>query len=232
LKSLSDIDSSEHHRRSLRLPAYDYSLPGRYFVTICTQGGVCLFGDVQNGKVQLNELGQSVAEEWTRSKQIRNEIELDEYVVMPNHFHGIVIITDDRRGDRPVALPQTTTKASPVAAAVGGRTPFTPTTEGYFQSARPQGPKPLSLSSFVAGFKSSVTKRINEIRKTPGLAVWQRNYFEHIIRTDEDLNKIREYILLNPCKWMDDKENPARADRATAGHPYGKTVGGNGESRK
>jgi len=217
LDKFTQTDTTKFHRRSLRLPAYDFSLPGRYFVTICTHGGVCLFGNIVDAEMRMNELGKIVAEEWVHSKQIRAEIELDEWVVMPNHFHGIVVITDGRRGDRPVARPQTTTKTSPAAVAVGGRTPFAPTGSNVGRILRPKGPKPLSLSSFIAGFKSSVTKRVNEFRKTPGLVVWQRNYYEHIIRTDDDLNKVREYVSLNPLKWAQDTENPHVG--ATGGRP-------------
>ena len=113
-----------------------------------------------------------------KSSSIRNEIELDIFVVMPNHMHGIALI---RRGDRPVA-------------------PTRPTS----------GLKPGSVGSFIAGFKSAVTKRINEIRRTPGVKLWQRNYYEHIIRNEEDLASVREYIVNNPIKWELDEENPNR----------------------
>ena len=90
-------DTKKHHRRSIRLPGYDYASPGAYFVTICTPQGELLFGDVVDGDVALNESGQSACEEWLASEQIRQEIELDAFVIMPNHLHGIVWIreTDD-----------------------------------------------------------------------------------------------------------------------------------------
>ena len=128
----------------------------------------------------LNQAGRIVADEWSKSVRIRVEIELDAWVVMPNHLHGIVIITNGyRRGDLPVA-------------------PTTP------------GPKPKSIGALMAGFKSAAAKRINVIRGTPGAAVWQRNYFEHIIRDDAALNRIRLYIAQNPSRWGDDTENPER----------------------
>ena len=89
-----------HHRRSMRLQGYDYSSPGAYFVTICTQNRECLFGEIVARKMVLNDAGKIVADEWIKTGDIRDEIELDAWVVMPNHFHGIVMI---RRGDRPVA---------------------------------------------------------------------------------------------------------------------------------
>ena len=180
-------DPARHHRRSIRLKGYDYTQAGAYFVTLCVQGRECLLGAVTAGEMILNELGQIVREEWERSSEIRREIELDEFVVMPNHTHGIVWIieTDDVRAS--VRPPQ------PAPVRAHGRAP---------QRA------PKSLGSFVAGFKSAATKRINEQRGMPGVPVWQRNYYEHIIRNDADLQRIREYIVNNPLKWDLDQLHP------------------------
>jgi len=177
-------DPDIHHRCSLRLKGYDYSQAGAYFITICTQNRECLFGHVLDGEMVSNDAGRMVAEEWMKSADIRNEIELDAFVVMPNHVHGIVSI---RRGDRPVA----------------------PTPEPIPAS----GPKPKSIGSFVAGFKSTVTKQVNELRGTPGAKLWQRNYYEHVIRDEDDLNRIRQYILDNPARWAKDENNPDRFGR-------------------
>ena len=176
----TSYDPEKHRRRSIRLSNYDYSRAGAYFITVCTNGRELLFGEVIDDEVELNELGRIAAEEWLKSAQIRIEIELDTWVVMPNHVHGIVIITDDlRRGDRPVA---------------------------------PSGPRPRSLGAMVAGFKSAATKRINTMRDTPGASVWQRNYYEHVIRNESTLNRIRQYIADNPARWPEDPENPAVRD--------------------
>nr|VFK15997.1 MAG: hypothetical protein BECKLPF1236B_GA0070989_10879 [Candidatus Kentron sp. LPFa] len=86
-------DSETHHRRSIRLRGYDYSQPGAYFLTICTQERECLFGDIVEGEMRLNHAGKIVAEEWRQTAAIRKEIQLDQWVVMPNHFHGILTIT-------------------------------------------------------------------------------------------------------------------------------------------
>lgn len=163
-------------RRSIRLKGYDYSCDGAYFITLCTQNRECLFGQINHGKMILNHSGRIVADEWNRSAMIRNEIKLDEFIVMPNHFHGIVFIHDNRRGNRLVA----------------------PTVSG---------PRSKSIGSFVAGFKSSTTKKINVFRGMPGMKVWQRNYYDHIIRNDNELNRIREYIIFNPSRWTKDREN-------------------------
>ncbi len=169
------------HRRSIRLNGYDYSGAGAYFVTICTRDRECLFGDVVNGEVRLNDLGSMVEQEWLQTPGLRPQVELDAYVVMPNHFHAILLIEDSRRGVLQYA----------------------PTNnKGALRSPS------QTVGAMVRGFKSSATKRINEIRKTPALPVWQRNYYEHIIRDKGDLNKIREYIIHNPTQWAQDEENP------------------------
>jgi REP element-mobilizing transposase RayT len=181
-----------HHRRSIRLKDYDYSQAGGYFVTICAYDRECLFGEIVNGEMRSNEFGQIVTDEWLRSAEIRAEIELGEYVIMPNHFHAIVLITNDvpdRRGDRRVA---------PTVA--------------------PVGPQSKSLGALMAGYKSAVTKRINAIRQSPGASVWQRNYYEHIIRNEADYRRIAEYVAENPRRWAEDTLHPdnVRGDRPVA----------------
>jgi REP element-mobilizing transposase RayT len=164
----------KHHRRSIRLPEYDYSGSGSYFLTICAYQRQCLFGDVINGAMQLNDFGAIVAEEWQRSAIIRSNLELDAWVVMPNHFHGIVTINNPVGAQRVAPLPICN------------------------QHANKLHRQPQSLGSFVAGFKRSTTKRINEIKETPGVPVWQRNYYEHIIRNEETWHRLRQYIANNP----------------------------------
>jgi putative transposase len=136
-----------------------------------------LFGEIVDGQMLLNPYGHIVQEEWEKSAHIRNEIDLDAFVIMPNHIHGIFIITD--RSERAT-----------------GRSPL------QF------GPARQSLGAFIGGFKSAVTKRINERRSSPRVSVWQRNYFEHVIRNEESLQRIREYIFNNPPRWEFDRENP------------------------
>ena len=172
------IGRSPQRRKSSRLKGYDYAQPGAYFVTLCTQDRTCLFGDVCAGKMRLNAFGKIVADEWVKTAEIRDEIDLDEWVVMPNHFHGILVIG---RGDRPVA----------------------PT-----KSVAAIGPQSRSVAAAIAGFKSAATKRINTLRGTPGMPVWQRNYHEHIIRNEDSLDRLRQYILDNPAQWTMDLENP------------------------
>jgi putative transposase len=178
-------DPTRHHRRSIRLPAYDYTQPGGYFVTVVTHQRQCLFGEIVDGQVLVNGYGEAIREEWLWSARIRPEIRLDAFVVMPNHIHGIVIMGE------------------PIVGA-HGRAPL----QRAPLRRVPLHRAPRSIGSFIAGFKSAVTRRINEIRGTPGLPLWQRNYYEHIIRDEEELNRIRQYIIDNPSRWEDDAENP------------------------
>jgi len=170
----------KYHRRSIRLKDFDYSQSGAYFITICTHNKECVFGDVVNGKMWLNKYGRIILEEWIKTENIRANVRMDFYVVMPNHVHGLIVI-NHRRG----VLQYAPTKTK-------------------FQSPS------QTVGAIVRGFKSVTTKRINQIRYTPGLPVWQRNYYEHVIRNKVKLNKIREYIQNNSLKWHLDRENPER----------------------
>jgi REP element-mobilizing transposase RayT len=182
----------------------------------------CLFGEVENHRVVLNAFGEIVAHEWQKSADIRKTMEFDVFVIMPNYIHGIVHIVDCR-GDQPVAP---TTKR-PLANGMGEEPDFpvrlTKQPLAIGMGNRPvahTGPAKRSLPSFVSGFKSAVTKRINELRRMPGVPVWQRNYYEHIIRDEVSLNRIREYIVNNPLQWDSDSENPM-AGRTNQVNPWG-----------
>ena len=174
-------DAQKHHRRSIRLRGYDYSQAGAYFVTICTRNHESIFGQIMEGKMVLNEYGKVVVECWCWLERQYEYVELDEYVVMPNHLHGIIIITDARRGD-PLGRP--------------------------YQRHRPHGPAPGSIGSIVGQFKSAATKRINDLRGTTRVSVWQRNYYERVIRNEDELNHLRWYILDNHVQWNMDENNP------------------------
>ena len=194
-------NANKHHRRSIRLKDHDYSHQGGYFVTICTHQHRCLFGDIASGDgangganggaVVLNGCGKIVEEEWLRTRQIRKEIEIDLFVIMPNHFHAIVFIINDND----IATPSEHGR---------GAQPCAPTQEQPPRLYRP----PRSLGSLIAGFKSITTKRINQLHETPGHPVWQRNYYETILRSEGMLNSRRQYILGNPGRWAEDDYYP------------------------
>jgi REP element-mobilizing transposase RayT len=164
-------------RRSLRLAGYDYSRPGAYFVTICMDGRQCVLGSVTDAGLLLSPMGQVVRGAWEDLPNHYQGIELDEFVVMPNHVHGVVVL----RGQ------------------VGAGFKPAPTENQRH-----------SLSEVVRAFKTFSARGINELRGTPGLAVWQRNYYERVVRDEEELNRIREYIQTNPFNWHLDRENPDR----------------------
>jgi REP element-mobilizing transposase RayT len=189
------FDPHKHHRRSTRLQGYDYTQHGAYFVTLCTHGRECLFGEIVNQTLVLNQYGEVVRDEWQRTAVIRPEVDLDVFVVMPNHLHFIVVITTD---------------TPPVGAHGGlhphGGTPL-PTPASH---ANTLYRAPRSLGSLIAGFKSASTKRINILRATPGAPVWQRGYYDQIVQGEPHLNQVRQYILSNPANWSHDSENPAR----------------------
>ncbi len=176
-------------RRSIRLPNYDYSRSGIYFVTICTHQKQCLFGEIDRGTMFLNQIGNIVRSEWLKSARIRKEIELDKYVIMPNHLHGIVNHHNDLKIGDQGAINYEGAILAPLQDISRGR-------------------KPRSLSSFVAGFKSSVTKRIKVFCTQPDPRIWQRNYYESIVRNERHLNQVRQYIIDNPQKWSEDTEKP------------------------
>jgi REP element-mobilizing transposase RayT len=174
------FDPDRHHRRSIRLPEYDYTFWGTFFITICTHERENLFGEVAGGEMRLNEQGKIVYEEWDRSGELRSEVSLGPFVVMPNHVHCIVTIES--------------------VGAHGNA----PSKAGLIERPR------RSLATFVGGFKGAVTRRINVLRDTAGTPVWQRNFYEHVIRDEDEFQRIRQYIDDNPRRWADDEYNPGR----------------------
>lgn len=176
------------HHRDIRLPEYDYSQEGAYFVTICTQDRKCVLGDIIDGQMKLNKYGRIVEQCWCNLVSHYTGIELDTFVVMPNHVHGIIVITGDVN----------------VIKNVGEGFKPSPTDTNRMNT------KSHDLTEIVRAFKTFSARKINGERNTKGQKVWQRNYFEHIVRNEKSLNKIREYIYNNARNWQDDDENPNR----------------------
>jgi putative transposase len=182
----------KHRRRSIRLPRHDYTRPGAYFVTICTQDLACIFGRVVDAKMRLSTLGRFAETYWNQIPDHFPRVKLDEYVVMPNHMHGILWIIDT------------------VDFGVGhvGAQHAAPLRENPV--TRPHV-IPGSLGAIVRSFKSVVTRSIRSLDTISGIRVWQRNYHDNIIRTQQSLERIRRYIRNNPANWDRDKNNPARS---------------------
>lgn len=159
-------------RRSIRLPEFDYAQAGYYFVTLLAYHRNPIFGNINpSGEVVLNSSGKIAFYEWKNLKRDL-KIELDDFVIMPNHIHGILILTQQ---------------------------------PGYTGIKPEKGLQPGSIGMIVGQYKSQVTRLIRKNENDNEMKVWHRNYFEHIIRTENALQRIRQYILENPLHWAEDK---------------------------
>ncbi len=179
----------KHHRRSIRLKEYDYSQTGAYFITICTQDRQCLFGEIVDNEMVLIDAGQMIQNVWNELPIYYPGVGINAFQIMPNHIHGIVIVGADPR----------------VCPDNAGQPPKT---------GQPQGVAPtMSLPEVVQRFKTLTTKKyIDGVKQNGWLPfpgkLWQRNYYEHIIRNENESIEIREYIINNPLQWEFDRENP------------------------
>lgn len=202
-------DLAHHRRRSIRLEGYDYSSAGAYFVTICTFERECIFGDVCDGRMSLNALGLIAQRQWDALPRHYPNATLDAFLIMPNHVHGVILLTEPSlAGERSVGAGLTPYRIR--TPAVGDDD----VTHLGVQSAcetRPYGTWRVrhGLPEIVRGFKTFSARQINFLRKSRGERVWQRNYYERIVRDEDELNRVREYIFDNPSKWVEDPENPA-----------------------
>jgi putative transposase len=175
------MDSGQHTRRvPTRLKNFDYTSSGAYFITICTHERRLLFAAIDDGFVTPTKIGSIVTDCWSAIPNHFPDVGLDSFVLMPNHLHGIIVLSKSAVGNR--------------------RQP------GPLQS-QPWSPSG-SLGTIVRSFKSAVTNIVNKERLTAASPIWQRNYYEHVIRKDEDMNRIRQYIIENPKNWPSDRENP------------------------
>ena len=189
-------------RRSIRLRGYDYSQAGAYFVTVCVQGRQCLFGGVVDGMMGLNDAGRMAQTVWEGLPDRFPSIELDTFVVMPNHIHGIILLADASRGRGESCI-----RPGVNETTVGDQ-------KGDHKD-RPYGTLAGTMGRVMQAFKSIVTHEyVMGVRQHvwPPFAgrLLQRNYYEYIIRDEESLNRIREYIATNPLRWTLDRENPWR----------------------
>jgi putative transposase len=174
-KSLNDIFP---RRKSLRLAGYDYKQQGVYFVTLCTRDKLCLFGQISDGTMRLNQYGQNAESVWQELPLQYPDINNSIFIVMPNHIHGLISLQEIKRA-------------------------------GFEKSwEKPAPTRPFTLSEIVRAFKTYSSRKINQLRHTPGVHIWQRGYYEHIIQSENEYNQIGEYILFNPAKWELDRENP------------------------
>jgi putative transposase len=180
------FNPKKHNRRSIRLKGYDYTQPGAYFITICTSKREHLFGHIKDEKMHLNRYGEAVQFNWNNLPKIYPHVQLDAFVIMPDHIHGIIILKND-----PVGAGSPTDES---------------TTENLYKPA-PAPQKRHGLPEIIRNLKTRSGTRINQLRSTKGNPVWQRGYYEHIVRNQQALFNIRRYIINNPIKWQKDKEN-------------------------
>jgi len=182
-----------HHRRSIRLKGYNYSQAGLYFITICCQNRICRFGNVVDGEMMLNEFGIVAYNEWVKLSERFSNFELDVFQIMPNHMHGIILLND-------------------ISVGAG----FTPAQNDLYtqndgkpnDNNRTTARVAPTVSNIVGAYKSLVANGCLDIFKSQNETMgklWQRNYYEHIIRNEQSYQTIAEYIINNPAKWADDK---------------------------
>ena len=183
-----------HRRKSIRLQGYDYSQEGCYFITICTKNRDPVFGSILEGVMRLSNFGIIVAETWHDLENHNPDIQLDEFVIMPNHVHGIIQIYERKHS----ALVGAGSKPAPDSKSILERAGHGPA---------PTESKNVSLPEIVRQFKTYSAKRINEMRGTRGVPVWQRNYYDRIIGTTQEYENAARYIFDNPMNWENDEEN-------------------------
>ena len=194
---MNKFDPQKHHRRSIRLKGYDYSQEGAYYVTIVTWQREFLFGDIVNQEMMLSPYGEIVQKWWEEIPVHFSNVETGAFVIMPNHVHGVIYILDERRGT--VSVPHDNV----TQYALGGETPPLRAFDGI-----------PTLGQIVAYFKYQSTKEMNKVENTGTVTkFWQRNYYEHIIRNEKDLQNKTDYIEANPRLWNEDDENPVNVNK-------------------
>ena len=209
----------ERNRKSIRLKDFDYASVGGYFITICAHQRACSLSQVVDGDSCLTSIGRVVSQHWHRIPERNPRALLDEFVVMPNHVHGLILLKDDQHR-REVGGPPDVGAYKPhtepflydqLACAV-----YTPLQRGdaHIVGANgdgevrgPHGTKPGSTGAIVQNFKKTTTREVRKAMADPEFRLWQRNYNEHIVRDEDELNRIRDYIILNPTRWLEDPCN-------------------------
>ena len=169
------FDPNIHNRRSIRLQEFDYTQPAAYFITICTYQRENSLGNIEQNQMRLNKFGKIVADHWQHLPGFFSNVKLDEWVIMPNHIHGIILLHSQKN-------------------LISGPSP-----------TKKPAVKSGSINAIIQNFKSTSTRKINSLMNQRGVPFWQRNYYEHIIRNDDSLHQIREYIHNNPIQWEMDK---------------------------
>jgi len=187
-------DPEIHHRRSIRLEGYDYSQSGYYFITICTHGKESLFGTIEKDAMDLNDAGKMIQRWWNELINKFANIKIDEYVMMPNHFHGVIYIVESAGTGQCDMSVGADLRVCPIGKGEHTGSPL----------------RPDSINTMIQWFKTMTTneyiRNVKQNRWKPfDGKLWQRNYYEHIIRDETSLGQIREYIVNNPRQWQQDE---------------------------
>ena len=190
-----ELPRKGYRRQAERLRLFDYAAPGAYFITVCSWNRQVILGDVMGGRVILSDAGRIVEEAWLALPRHYPSLALDAFVVMPNHVHGILILGDVGAGFKPAPT------------VVAGRPP-----------------RRHAIPEIVRAFKTFSARQINVQAQSVGRHVWQRGYYDHVVRDDRDLGRIRDYIFTNPLRWSMDRENPLR----TEADPFDSWLSGQG----
>ena len=208
-------DPAGHHRRSIRLRGYNYAQEGAYFVTICVLNHECLLGEIIDGEMRLNTFGEIIKKCWHELPNYYTPLVLDEFIVMPNHLHGILVISDvGAASRRPSELRRPSESQNP---------------DGRDNLDRRDNPVPTrTLGQLIGYYKFQCTKEINTLRGTEYAQVLQRGYYEHIIRNEHEWNAIADYIRSNPANWSSDADNEqnfANRPRPKSSNDYWRDIG-------
>jgi len=225
---------NKYRIQSNRMPGWDYAGKGRYFITLVTQNRECNLGTIKNGKINLSDFGKIIDHEWLKSFKIRKELTCDEYIIMPNHLHAIVVLSEKLSESGSISTVETHGRASlrgddrsfergdDRSFERGDDRSFERDDDHSFQRDGNQNiprkfyRKPKSISSFIAGFKSAINSRIDDFIDDHGLDIpkynrnnhfFQSNYHDRVIRNDAEYDRIKNYIRDNPKKWDDDQLN-------------------------
>lgn len=191
----------KHHRKSIRLKGYDYSQAGLYFITICCQDRAHLFGEIEQGELILNKYGDIAIQEWTKTTQIRTNCQLHEFVIMPNHIHGIIEIIFQKEEEKN-EIGAFKSPSQTIGSIIRGfKIATIKKIKDFIQEKDSHTGESQSAPAESNLLNSASTKKI----KSLDFKIWQRNYYEHIIRNENDYNRISKYIINNPQKWENDK---------------------------
>jgi putative transposase len=202
-------DPRIHHRRSIRLRGHDYAGGGAYFVTICTQAKECLFGEIVGGEMLLNEAGQLVQKTWDDLPQRFGTLVLDAFQIMPNHLHAIFVLPGP--GLEPalaLATGAPVVQPCPAGGSVASKGAASRGAASWGAASRAPTSHRIGMGDVVGSFKSICTIAVNRLISRTGSRLLQRDFYEHVIRDVKELEAIRDYIVHNPKRWLEDPENP------------------------